>query len=139
MKLCYEYVSCDSNENICEATITITFPCKQTMMKHDMDKFNFTQFECTIRNLVNLLVKREKALYVFPASVVACKLLTSDHILVICNGNIRTYNLQLQPKLAWHHLVPYNDNITTCNGNLVNCKGNLVTYHGILVTCHLQW
>ena len=41
-------VSCDSNENIREATITITFPCKQTMMKHDMDKFNFTQFECTI-------------------------------------------------------------------------------------------
>ena len=31
-------VSCDSNENICEATITINFPCKQTMMKHD--KFN---------------------------------------------------------------------------------------------------
>ena len=57
-------VSCDSNENICEATITITFPCKQTMMKHDMDKFNFTQFECTIRNLVNLLVNRKK-LYVF--------------------------------------------------------------------------
>ena len=26
-------VSCDGNENICEATITITFPCKQTMMK----------------------------------------------------------------------------------------------------------
>ena len=51
-------VSCDSNENICEATITITFPCKQTMMKHDTDKFNFTQFECTIRNLVNLLVNR---------------------------------------------------------------------------------
>ena len=57
-------VSCDSNENICEATITITFPCKQTMMKHDMDKFNFTQFECTIRNLINLLVNRKK-LYVF--------------------------------------------------------------------------
>ena len=38
-------VSCNSNENICEATITITFPCKQTIMKHDMDKFNLTQFE----------------------------------------------------------------------------------------------
>ena len=57
-------VSCDSNENICEATITITFPCKQTMMKHDMDKFNLTQFECRIRNLINLPVNRKK-LYVF--------------------------------------------------------------------------
>ena len=47
-------VSCDSNEKICEATITITFPCKQTIMKHDMDKFNLTQFECRIRNLINL-------------------------------------------------------------------------------------
>ena len=64
LKHSINYVSCDSNENICEATITITFPCKQTMMKHDMDKFNFTQFECTIRNLVNLLVNRKK-LYVF--------------------------------------------------------------------------
>ena len=45
-------VSCDSNENICEATITITFPCKQTIMKHDMDKFNPTQIECRIPNLV---------------------------------------------------------------------------------------
>ena len=36
-------VSCDSNENICEATIAITFPRKQTMMKHDMDKFDLTQ------------------------------------------------------------------------------------------------
>ena len=57
-------VSCDSNENICEATITITFPCKQTMMKHDMDKFNLTQFECRIRNLIKLLVNRKKR-YVF--------------------------------------------------------------------------
>ena len=57
-------VSCDSNENICEATITITFPCKQTMMKFDMDKFSLTQFECRMRNLINLLVNRKK-LYVF--------------------------------------------------------------------------
>ena len=56
--------NCDSDENICEATITITFPCKQTMMKHGMDKFNLTQFECRIRNLINLLVNRKK-LYVF--------------------------------------------------------------------------
>ena len=30
--------SCNSNENICEATITITFPRKQTIIKHDIDK-----------------------------------------------------------------------------------------------------
>ena len=53
-------VSCNSNENICEATITITFPCKQTIMKHDMNKFNLTQFECRIQNLINLLVNRKK-------------------------------------------------------------------------------
>ena len=53
-------VSCDSNENICEATITITFPCKQTIMKHDMNKFNLTQFECRIWNLINLQVNRKK-------------------------------------------------------------------------------
>ena len=40
-------VICDSNENICEATTA--FPCKQTIMKHDMDKFNLTQFECRIQ------------------------------------------------------------------------------------------
>ena len=69
----------------------------------------------------------------------ARKLLTSDHILVTCNGNKMNCDLRLQPKLAWHHLVAYNDNMATCNGNLENCKGNLVTCHGILVTCHLQW
>ena len=53
-------VRCNSNENICEATITITFPCKQTIMKHDVDKFNLTQFECRIRNLIDLLVNRKK-------------------------------------------------------------------------------
>ena len=53
-------VSCDGNENICEATITITFPCIQTIMKHDMNKFNLTQFECRIQNLINLEVNRKK-------------------------------------------------------------------------------
>ena len=57
-------VNYDSNENMCEAIITITFPCKQTRMKHDMNKFNLTQFECRIQNLINLLVNRKK-LYVF--------------------------------------------------------------------------
>ena len=37
-------VSCNSNENICAATITITCPCKQTIMKYDINKFNLTQF-----------------------------------------------------------------------------------------------
>ena len=31
-------VNCDVNQNICEAIITITFPCKKTTMKHDMNK-----------------------------------------------------------------------------------------------------
>ena len=62
-------VSCDSNENIREATTTITFPCKQTMMKH-MDKSNLTQFECRIRNLINLILVNRKKLCVFPASVI---------------------------------------------------------------------
>ena len=53
-------VSCGGKENICEATITITFPCIQTIMKHDMNKFNLTQFECRIQNLINLLVSRKK-------------------------------------------------------------------------------
>ena len=51
MKLCYD--------NISEATITITFPYKQTIMKHVMDKFNLTQFECRIQNLINLLLNRK--------------------------------------------------------------------------------
>ena len=32
---------------------TIIFPCKQTIMKHDTNKFNLTQFECSIQNLIN--------------------------------------------------------------------------------------
>ena len=53
-------VNYDSNDNICEAITTITFPCKQTIMMHDINKFNFTQFECRIQNLINLLVSRKK-------------------------------------------------------------------------------
>ena len=54
-------VDCESNENICEATITITFPCKQTIMKHDMN-INLISpgLNVRIRNLVNLLVNRKK-------------------------------------------------------------------------------
>ena len=29
-------VNWDGNSNICETIMTITFPCKQTIMKHDM-------------------------------------------------------------------------------------------------------
>ena len=35
--------------------ITITFPGKQIIMKHDMNKFILTQFECRIQDLINLL------------------------------------------------------------------------------------
>ena len=52
-------VNCEGNENICEAIITITLPCKQSIMKYDMNKFNLTQFEHTIQNLINLLVNRK--------------------------------------------------------------------------------
>ena len=62
-------VNCDCNKNICEA-ITITFPGKQTIMKHDMNKFNLTQFECRIQNLINLLVNRKKLNGFFPTSVI---------------------------------------------------------------------
>ena len=62
-------VSCDNNENISETTITMTFPCKHTIMKYDMDKFNLTQFGCRIQNLIKLLVNRKK-LNVCPASVI---------------------------------------------------------------------
>ena len=53
-------IDCDCNKKICEAIIKITFPGKQTTMKHDMNKFNLTQFECRIQNLINLLVNRKK-------------------------------------------------------------------------------
>ena len=53
-------VNYNGNENICEAIITITFPCQQTIMKHYVNEFNLTQFECWIQNLINLLVNRKK-------------------------------------------------------------------------------
>ena len=53
-------LNCDYNKKICEAKITITFPGKQTIMKCDMNKFNLTQFECRIQNIINLLVNRKK-------------------------------------------------------------------------------
>ena len=53
-------VHCDGNANICEAITTITFPSKQIIMKHDMNKFHLTQFECRIQNLINLQVNRTK-------------------------------------------------------------------------------
>ena len=49
-----------ATNNICEAVIIITFPGKHTIIKHDMDKFNLTQFECRIQNLINLLVNRKQ-------------------------------------------------------------------------------
>ena len=58
-----------ATKNICEA-ITITFLGKQTIMKHDMNKFNLTQFECRIQNLINLLVNRKKLNGFFPTSVI---------------------------------------------------------------------
>ena len=53
-------VNCDCIKNICEAVITIIFPGKQTKMKHTNNKFNLTQFEYRIQNLINLLVNRKR-------------------------------------------------------------------------------
>ena len=53
-------VNCDCNKNICEAVIIIIFPDKHTIMKHAINKFNLSQFECRIQNLINLLVNRKK-------------------------------------------------------------------------------
>ena len=53
-------VNCDCNKNICEAVITIIFPDKQIIMKHAINKFNLSQFEYRIQNLINLLVNRKK-------------------------------------------------------------------------------
>ena len=48
--------NCNSNKNICEAIITVTFPCKQTIMKQDMNKLNLVQFECRIQYVFLLLL-----------------------------------------------------------------------------------
>ena len=39
-------------------------------MKHDVYKFNLTQFECRIQNTINLLVNGKKLNVFFPASVI---------------------------------------------------------------------
>ena len=39
-----------------------TFPGKQTIMKHDMNKFNLNQFECRIQSLTNLLVNGKSSM-----------------------------------------------------------------------------
>ena len=58
-------VNYDSNENIWEATVTITFPCKQSIKKHDMNKFDMnTESE------ILLPYKWGKAQCVFPAAVI---------------------------------------------------------------------
>ena len=59
MKLCYE---CQLwlQQKHGEAAITDIFPDKQTMMKHAINKFNLTQFEFRIQNLIYLLVNRKK-------------------------------------------------------------------------------
>ena len=45
-------INCDSNENICEAIIIIRFPCKQSIKKHSMNKFNLIHFDCRIQILL---------------------------------------------------------------------------------------
>ena len=82
-------VNCDCNKYIRKA-ITITFPGKQTIMKHDMNKFNLNQFECRIQNLINLLVNRKKLNVFFPASV----------ILNITNQSYHHFSV------LWHKLFP---------------------------------
>ena len=72
-------VDCDGNENICEAIIITIIPFhvkKKSVMKHDMIKFNLTQFECRIQNLFNLLVNREKLKVCFIPRSVTLKSIT---------------------------------------------------------------
>ena len=61
-------VNCDGNENICEVIITITFPCKQTTMKHDINTFNLTQFERRIY-MYFFLWTLNFSIYLLPAGV----------------------------------------------------------------------
>ena len=46
-------------------TITITFPYKQTKVKHDMYKFDHTQFEQRIQNLITYWWIGKSSMYFF--------------------------------------------------------------------------
>ena len=117
-------VSCDSNENIREATITITFPCKQTMMKHDMDKFNLTQFECRIRNLINLILVNRKKLCVFPASVILNITNQSCHHFSVIFFKMCTFSYgHLFLVSIFYQLTSEKNQVHT--GHLTHCKKTL--------------
>ena len=115
-------VSCNSNENICEATITITFPCKQTIMKHDANKFNLTQFECRIQNLINLLVNRKK-LNVFCLLILNITYQSGHHLSVIF-FKMWTFSYgHLFLVFVFYQLTSEKNQVHT--GNLTHCKQTL--------------
>ena len=118
-------VSCDSNENICEAIITITFPCKQTMMKHDMDSSNFTQFECRIQNLINLPVNKKKFYnYVFPASFILNITNQSCHHFSVIFFKMCTFSYgHLFLVSIFYHQTSEKNQVHT--GDLTHCKQTL--------------
>ena len=116
--------NCDSDENICEATITITFPCKQTMMKHGMDKFNLTQFECRIRNLINLILVNRKKLCVFPASVILNITNQSCHHFSVIFFKMCTFSYgHLFLVSIFYQLTSEKNQVHT--GHLTHCKKTL--------------
>ena len=82
-------VNCDGNENICEVIITITFPCKQTTMKHDINTFNLTQFERRIY-VYFFLWTLNFSIYLLPAGIWEE---SSSHSLVIWLIASKPYNL----------------------------------------------
>lgn len=62
-------VNSKGNDNICEALIIITSPCTQTIMRHNMNKFNLTQFECRIQIYITYWWIGKKSMC-FSASVI---------------------------------------------------------------------
>ena len=114
--------SCNSNENICEATITITFPCKQTIMKHDMNKFNLTQFECRIQSLTCWWI--EKAQCVFPASVILNITNQSCHYFSVIFFKMCTFSYgHLFLVSIFYQLTSEKNQVHT--GDLTHCKQTL--------------
>ena len=116
-------VSCDNNENISETTITMTFPCKHTIMKYDMDKFNLTQFGCRIQNLIKLLVNRKK-LNVCPASVILNTTNQSYHHFSVIFFKMCTFSYgHLFLVSIFYQLTSENNQVHT--GDLTHCKQTL--------------
>ena len=128
MKLCYECCcNCDGNKNICEAIIVITFPCKQTIMKYDMNEFNLTQFECRIQKPINfycLCYSNYKKIITIP--------LQCDFFLMKCNLSYGQFLSFFFYQLTSEKNQVHSSNLTRCQQTpllikfylIKNIKGN---------------